>query len=129
MRWRRHPRNLPPCTGKLNSLWFFRIQKSASFFSESFNFKLNTMQIFKFGQKSLKLAADHGLAYSCFCRYRSNVYIHKWLFTCLFINYGDLFIMNLDICVPSFCFEHKNLCVCNVCTAIFRSFGKKLRSA
>lgn len=133
MGWRKHPKNLPPCAGKLNSLLFFRIHRSASFFSKCFNFKLNTMQIFNFGQKSLKLASDHGLASSCFCRYRSNVYVHEWLlvclFICLFICYGHLFITNLDICVPCFCFEHKNLCIFNVCTAIFRSFGKKLRSA
>lgn len=47
----------------------------------------------------------------------------------LFIYYGNLFIMNLDICVPWYCFEHENLCIRNVCTAIFRSFGKKLRPA
>lgn len=102
MGWRRHPKNLPLCAGKLNSLLFFRIHKSASFFSKCCNFKLNTMQIFNFGQKSLKLASDQGLASSCFCRYRSNVYVHEWLFVCLCIYYGNLFIMNVDICVPWF---------------------------
>lgn len=56
-------------------------------------------------------------------------YTNGYLFIYLFIYYGNLFIMNLDICVPWFFFEHKNLCICNACTAIFRSFGKKLRSA
>lgn len=51
---------------------------------------------------------------------------------CLFVYLFTMvifFIMNLDIFVLCFCFDHKNLYICNLCTGIFRSFGKRLRSA
>lgn len=130
MGWRKHPKNLPLCAGKLNFLLFFHIHKSASFFSKCFNFKLNTMQIFNFGQKNPQAGFRAWTGFQLFLQVQIQC-LHArmvicWL-VCLVAYYGNVFIMNLDICVPCFCFEHKNLCICNVCTAIFRSFGRKLK--
>lgn len=55
-------------------------------------------------------------------------YTNGYLFVDLF-TMVMFFIMNLDIFVLCFFFEHKNLCICDSCTGIFRSFGRRLRSA
>lgn len=128
---RRHPKNLPQCAGTVNSLLFFHIHKSASFFSKCFNFKLNTMQIFNLGQKKPQAGFRPWTGFQLFLQVRIQC-LHTWMAICLFVYLFTMvifFIMKLYIFVLCFFFQHKNLCICNSCTGIFRSVGKRLRSA
>lgn len=122
---RRHPKNLPQCAGTVNSLLFFHIHKSASFFSKCCNFKLNTMQIFNLGQKKPQAGFRPWTGFQLFLQVQIQC-LYTWMAICLCVCLFTMvifFIMNLDIFVLCFCFEHKNLCICNLCTGIFRSFG------
>lgn len=128
---RRHPKNLPQCAGTVNSLLFFHIHKSASFFSKCFNFKLNTMQIFNLGQKKPQAGFRPWTGFPLFLQVQIQC-LHTWMAIYLFVYLFTMvifFIMNLGIFVLCFCFQHKNLCICNLCTGIFKSIGKRLRSA
>lgn len=91
---RRHPKNLPQCAGTVNSLLFFHIYKSASFFSKCFNFKLNTMQIFNLGQKKASswLQTMDWLPVVSAGTDPMFMYTNRYLFVCLVIYYGNIFL-------------------------------------
>lgn len=109
----------------------FPYTQVSKFLQQMLHFKLNTMQIFNLGQKKLQAGFRPWTDFQLFLQVQIQC-LHTWMAICLFVDLFTMvifFIMNLDIFVLCFRFEHKNLCTCNSCTGNFRSFGKRLRSA